>query len=154
MSENHEMEGSVSHALLSYDFEAAVFLDSSFLGHGPRRHVFIFLGQTEVQDASLAPRPPPSAPRRPQTDACWGPGPRPLGRRAHASPGSRPLSSPWSVSHRAGPKGFAPSLRTRPLPGWGPSPHLCLTPVPNLSREAGSSVDPGRARPGHLSKPS
>lgn len=99
----------------------------------------------------VRPRPPPGAPK---PTLVGGPGPRPLGRRAHASPGSRPLSSPWSVSHRAGPKGFAPSLRTRPLPGWGPSPHLCLTPVPNLSREAGSSVDPGRARPGHLSKPS
>lgn len=40
ISESHGMEGSVSHALLSYDFEAAVFLDSSFCGHDPRRHVF------------------------------------------------------------------------------------------------------------------
>lgn len=145
ISESHGMEGSVSHALLSYDFEAAVFLDSSFCGHDPRRHVF---SSDKLKSRTLflppvRPRPPPGAPK-----------PTLLGRRAHASPGSRPLSSPWSVSHRAGSKGFAPSLRTRPLPGWGPFPHLCLTPVPNLSREAGSSVDPGRARPGHLSKPS
>lgn len=154
MSENHEMEGSVSHALLSYDFEAAVFLDSSFLGHGPRRHVFIFLGQTEVQDASLAPRSPPSAPRRPQTDACWGTRPTPAGTASARLP--RLATTVVAVV------GVAPCWPQRirtvtthtPAPRLGALPHLCLTPVPNLSREAGSSVDPGRARPGHLSKPS
>ncbi|KAK0741238.1 hypothetical protein B0T18DRAFT_227455 [Schizothecium vesticola] len=105
----------------------------------------------KLKSILLPPGPPLGPPNR-SRNACWGTWPTPAAMgRAHASPSSRPLSSPWSVSHRASTKGFTRSLRTRPLP---PSPHLPLTPVPNLSREAGSSVDPGRARPGHLSKPS
>lgn len=70
ISESHGMEGSVSHALLSYDFEAAVFLDSSFCGHDPRCHVFSS-DKLKSRTLFLPPRPPPSAPRRPQTDLCW-----------------------------------------------------------------------------------
>ena len=80
------------------------------------------------------------------------------GQDSHASPGSQPPLSPWSVSHRAEDKGSTLSschLRTRPPLTWA-LPLTCARPLSPTSpgRLARSSVDPGRARSGHFDKPS
>lgn len=127
-SESHGIEVSVSQALLSYDFKAAAFLDSPFCGHGPRRHVFSSdkLKSRTLLLPPVRPRPPPSAPRRPQTDACWGTRPTPAGTASARLP--RLATTVVAVV------GVAPCRpqRIRTVTTHTPAPRLGALPSPVL----------------------